>query len=192
MVRAGSGRAVGRRSRVPTPAHLLGPHTQKHRRKLWGRRRGKISGLRACSTTECRPRSKMATAHVVLHVFTTLNQLSSPKTKHASEPSGTQAKQAPKDKQWARSAGSEERKRQACVLFPGCAVSAHDSPVSMGRLALPRRAALLCRLREDGCMFRAGSGRAVGRRSRVPTGAAVRLLPIGNEGTDLLGPRASR
>ena len=48
------------------------------------------SRLRASSTSGCRPRSNMATAPVVLHVFTTLNTLSSPIIHHLSKAKGTQ------------------------------------------------------------------------------------------------------
>ena len=39
---------------------------------------------------------------------------------------------------------------------------------------------------ENGCLFREGGRARGGRRSRVPTGAAVRSRPIGSEGTGFL------
>ena len=142
-----------------------------------GRSAGKLSWLRACSTSGCRPRANMATASVVLHVFTTLNTLSSAKTKHANEQRGTRASQSHTVQAGERATQTARRAEQRGVFrFPWLPNSARGQyGYSMGRFALPKCAACPCQLRENGCPFRERGRACGGRRSRVPTGAAVRL-----------------
>ena len=149
---------------------------------------GKLSWLRACSTSGCRPRANMATASVVLHIFTTLNTLSSAKTQHANEQRSTRASQSHTVQAGERATQTARRAEQRGVFrFPWLPISARgQSGYSMGRFALPKCAALPYQLRENGCPFREGGGRAAEGEAVFPPVPPCACRPIGNEGTDLL------
>ena len=125
----------------------------------------------------CRPRANMATASVVLHVFTTLNTLSSAKTQHANEQRSTRASQSHTVQvEGASSASGTEG--GAARRFP-FSVAAHFHPwtvrVFYGKIRSPEVCGVTVPTPGERVPVPRRGRACGGRRSRVPTGAAVRL-----------------